>query len=112
MDTTTAQQALLDERAKLLHQLDEIGATESGDLRSDVDMGEGFADAGAATAERTERIGLAESLKSQLDEVDAALARIEDGTYGVCVSCGKPIPEARLEFRPASIYCVDCKSRL
>ena len=105
------EQQLRDERANLVHQLSELGANEDGELRDDVDFGEGFADAAAATAERTEVLGLVESLKKMLDEVDAALARVEDGSYGTCVSCGKQIGEARLEFRPESIYCVDCKSK-
>ncbi|MDH4118729.1 MAG: TraR/DksA family transcriptional regulator [Acidimicrobiia bacterium] len=111
IDTASAKQSLIDERQRLVHQLEELGATESGDLRADVDYGDGFADAGAATAERTERLGLAETLKAQLDAVDAALARIEEGNYGVCASCGTEIPAARLEARPASILCVDCKTR-
>lgn len=112
IDTARARQDLQEERVRLVHQLDELGATETGELRGDVDYGDGFADAGAATAERTERLGLAETLKSQVESVDAALARIETGGYGTCISCEKPIPEARLEARPASIYCVDCKNRL
>ncbi len=111
IDTVRARQELEAERIRLLHQLDELGATESGELRAGLDYGDGFADAGAATAERTERLGLAETLKGQLDAVDAALARIEEGGYGTCVICGNPIPEARLEARPSSILCVDCKSR-
>lgn len=104
-------QQLRDERANLVHQLSELGATEDGDLRDDVDFGEGFADAAAATAERTEVLGLVESLKQMLDEVDAALARVEDGSYGTCANCGNEIAPARLEFRPESIYCVDCKAK-
>ena len=50
----TARAALHDEREKLVHQLGEIGATETGDLRPDLDLGESFADAGAVTAERSE----------------------------------------------------------
>lgn len=111
IDTARVRHELDEERTRLLHQLDELGATDTGELRGDVDYGDGFADAGAATAERTERLGLAETLKSQLDAVDAALARIESGGYGICVSCGNPIPPARLEARPSSIRCVDCKSR-
>lgn len=106
-----AEAMLIDERARLVHQLGELGATESGDLRADLSFGDGFADAGAATAERTEVLGLVETVKSQLDGVDAALARIAEGTYGICVSCDKPIPEARLEARPASIYCIDCMNK-
>ena len=97
------------EREHLVHQLIELGATEEGDLRRDVEFEEGFADAAAATAERTEVIGIVESIKRMLEEVDVALSRVDDGTYGTCAKCGKAIPAARLEFRPESIYCVDCK---
>lgn len=106
-----AEARLREERANLLHQLTELGADESGDLIGEVDFGEGFADAAAVTAERTEVLGLVDSLKRTLDNVDAALARIEEGTYGTCARCGKHIGEARLEFRPESIYCIDCKNR-
>lgn len=46
-----------------------------------------------------------------IDEIDAALARIEAGTYGRCVSCGTDIPEERLEFRPFAAGCVSCQQR-
>ena len=111
-DAQSAKQVLTDERAKLVHQLNELGANEQGELRSDVDLGEGFADAAAITAERTERLGIAESLKSMLDAVDNALAHVDAGTYGVCENCGKEISAARLEARPFSLLCVDCKSKL
>ena len=99
-------------RARLVHQLAELGSEESGELRSDLVFGDGFADAGAATAERTEVIGLVDTIKGQLDGVDAALARITEGKYGTCVDCGKEIDPARMEARPESIYCVDCKAKL
>lgn len=112
MANTDEIRAVLDaERAKLVHQLEELGATEKGELRLGLNLGEGFADAGAVTAERTELLGLAEVLATQVSEVDAAVAAIDDGTYGVCQSCGNPIPEARLQARPTSLLCVDCKSR-
>lgn len=109
--TFDAEARLREERAHLVHQLEELGAHESGELTGDVDFGEGFADAAAATAERTEVIGLVDSLKAMLDSVDAALAKVADGTYGTCAKCGKEIGAARLEFRPESILCVDCKSK-
>ena len=65
-----------------------------------------------ATAERTEVIGLVETIKHQLDGVDAALARLTEGKYGTCANCGKDIDPARMEARPESIYCVDCKVKL
>ena len=45
-----------------------------------------------------------------LGEVDAALIEVSDGTYGKCESCGKDIAATRMEFRPTSRFCVDCKS--
>jgi DnaK suppressor protein len=106
-----AKARLCAERANLVHQLEELGASESGELRTDVDFGEGFADAAAATAERTEVLGLIDSLKTALDDIDRALGRLEDGTYGICRDCSKEIQAARLEFRPQSVRCVECKSK-
>jgi len=112
LDVANAEKALRKERKNLVHQLDELGAAESGDLKTDLDFGGGFADAAAVTAERTEILGLVESLKHQLDDVDAALAHIKAGTYGTCDNCGKEIGAARMEFRPVSVLCVDCKSKV
>jgi len=112
MDFDGARTALTAEREKLVRQLEEMGATESGDLRSDLEFSDGFADAGAATAERTEVLGLVETLKSQLVSVDKAMVKVENGSYGLCDTCGKAIPPARLEARPSSVLCVDCKKRL
>ncbi len=111
IDYDAARQTLTEERSKLVHQLKELGATEDGELRGDREFADGFADAGAATAERTEVLGLVETLKQQVDEIDSALHKLDEGTYGVCENCGKEISPARLEARPASTYCVDCKSR-
>ncbi|MGI9667944.1 MAG: TraR/DksA family transcriptional regulator [Acidimicrobiia bacterium] len=110
VDHVKATEALNAERARLLHQLEELGSDESGELTGDMDFGDAFADAAAATAERTETMGIIENLKHQLDDVDAALAKVDNGTYGVCDSCGKDIGAARMEFRPMSVKCVDCKS--
>jgi RNA polymerase-binding transcription factor DksA len=50
----------------------------------------------------------AADLQVTLGEIDAALARIEDGTYGRCAGCGTEIPEERLELRPFASRCVAC----
>jgi len=102
---------LTSERQELVRQLEELGATEGGNLRSDVEFPGSFADAGAATAERSEIIGMIQSLTHRVRTVDRAIAKIDGGTYGTCDRCGEPIPEARLEARPESVFCVDCKSR-
>ncbi|OFW55004.1 MAG: hypothetical protein A2V75_09355 [Actinobacteria bacterium RBG_16_70_17] len=107
-----AEQRLLQERSKLTHQLVELGADETGELRADVEFGDGFADAAAATAERTEVLGLVDSLKRNLDNVDRALARINEGQYGVCLDCGRDIGADRLASRPESVYCVECTARV
>jgi DnaK suppressor protein len=111
IDLESARTQLEQAKVRLIRQLSELGSEEDGDLRSDMVFGDGFADAGAATAERTEVLGLVETLKGQLDGVEAALARIANGGYGICVNCGKEIPAARMEARPESVYCVDCKSK-
>ena len=50
------------------------------------------------------------TLALTIDEIDAALHRIAEGTYGVCVQCGIAIPVERLEFRPFAAGCVGCQS--
>jgi RNA polymerase-binding transcription factor DksA len=52
----------------------------------------------------------AADLQVTLGEIDAALARIEAGTYGRCTGCGADIPEERLELRPFASRCVACTS--
>jgi DnaK suppressor protein len=112
VDTAKAREALEAERASLVHQLNELGSGESGDLDVNLDFGGSFADAAAVTAERTEVLGVVDSLRSQVENIDRALGRIDAGKYGFCIDCGKEIPAARLEARPMSIRCVDCKSKL
>lgn len=47
---------------------------------------------------------------NRLNLIDAALARIEQGRYGLCLKCGKRIPQARLEAIPYAFMCIECKS--
>ncbi|MEN8040365.1 MAG: TraR/DksA C4-type zinc finger protein [Actinomycetota bacterium] len=111
VDMKKTAASLQEERLKLLHQLAELGADENGELTGEMDYGDAFADAGAATAERTETMGIIENLKAHLDGVNSAIERIEDGTYGDCSDCGDEIGEDRLEYRPTSSKCIDCKSK-
>jgi len=53
-------------------------------------------------------VSRAASLLRTIEEIDAALDRIAVGTYGACVTCGRPIPPERLEFRPRAATCVAC----
>lgn len=111
IDIESAVTALKNERDGLVEQLAHLGATETGELTGDVDFGEGFADAAAATAERSEVLGIIENLRDLVGEVDAALEKADAGTYGRCESCGKDIGTARMDFRPTSRYCVGCKTK-
>lgn len=72
---------------------------------------EGFADSGQVTAERGEVDAVAGSLRETLLEVDAALAKLEAGTYGQCESCGDDIAEDRLEAMPTARLCMSCASK-
>ncbi len=107
----SVRSSLSEARTRLVHQLGELGSEETGELRPDVTFGDGFADAAAATAERTEVLGLVENLKTQLDDIDSALSRIDSGEYGKCENCGRDITAARLEARPEATLCIDCKSK-
>ncbi|MFF9622790.1 TraR/DksA C4-type zinc finger protein [Streptomyces griseosporeus] len=51
------------------------------------------------------------AMERVLKEIEAAFARIEDGTYGTCLSCAKPIPAERLEILPYTRHCVACRRR-
>lgn len=58
------------------------------------------------------RLSMEKRLREQLAEVEHALKKFEDGTYGLCDNCGKPIDPARLEALPQASLCLDCKARL
>jgi DnaK suppressor protein len=66
-------------------------------------------DTGSATSERERTMSLARHARAQLHLIEAALARMDDGTYGRCTTCGDAIPTARLEARPQSALCVGCQ---
>ena len=55
--------------------------------------------------------GLEENAEHLIEEIEAALRRIDDGTYGTCVVCGKPIGEERLEAVPYATLCIDDKRK-
>jgi RNA polymerase-binding transcription factor DksA len=69
------------------------------------------ADVSSELTEADREEALAEAAGSRREEALAALARIEAGTYGICVDCGKPIPEERLAFRPEAARCLDDQKR-
>ena len=61
--------------------------------------------------ELEKRLSLERRIRDSLVEVEHALRKFEDGTYGLCDSCGQPIDPARLEALPQASLCLDCKAR-
>jgi DnaK suppressor protein len=91
--------ALEEERSDLTAQIEEHGGN--------VDFDENFADSGQVAAEQGEHRALLGRLQETLADVDRALAKLDDGTYGKCEVCGEDIADARLEALPASRYCIN-----
>lgn len=108
-ETSVDPRALLEQERKELHdQLTEIGFGGPGQgLTYDAN----FADSSQVTAERGEASALAASLQESLEEVEAALAKLDQGKYGICEACGQPIPAARVEAMPAARFCIACASK-
>jgi DnaK suppressor protein len=96
----TARAALEVERDSLRGQLATLG--RGGSEPTD----HGFADSSLVAAEEGENRALAANLESLLADVERALTKLDDGTYGRCEVCGEAIAPARLEAMPASRHCV------
>jgi DnaK suppressor protein len=73
--------------------------------------GDDQADAGAKTFQREYELALTQNARDLLDLAERALAKINDGSYGICQSCGQPIGKARLQAFPRATLCVSCKQR-
>ena len=70
-----------------------------------------MADVGSDNFEQEFNVGLLESKRDLLREIDEALRRIEDGTYGICLATSKPISKARLRAKPWAKYCIEYARR-
>jgi RNA polymerase-binding transcription factor DksA len=69
------------------------------------------ADAGTNLAESDRAEAILAAAKARRVLVLAAMARLEDGSYGLCADCGKPVPEGRLEVKPEATRCLTCQSK-
>ncbi|MDX6241515.1 MAG: DnaK suppressor protein [Kribbellaceae bacterium] len=98
-----------------VHLQEEIHGAEQeivGLLRDGGDgAGNDQADVGSTTLERDHELQLANNARNMLNQIERALSRISDGTYGVCESCGKAIGKGRLQAFPRATLCVSCKER-
>lgn len=104
------QQALANHVGALRATLDEQRAFRAEQLAELATAAGPGASADAATADEVNAV-LTDGATRALKEIDAAIARIEDGTYGACQQCGGAIPGERLEVLPMTALCVRCASR-
>ncbi len=100
---------LLEERASILASL-ERQRDEFKSLISSVEAGD-EADIASDAEGRHLLDSLGEQAAQRLQLINNALTRIQEGKYGVCLSCGKDIPQARLERIPYAFMCVDCMEK-
>ncbi len=104
------RQRLLAEQAELTEQLTTIEessfSTSQSDLSGEVSFDEENADAGTFTFERERDLSIENNVRDLLGKIDRALARMEDGTFGICARCGKPIEKARLKALPYVDLCI------
>ena len=99
--------SLEQEQSDLRARLAEMGLLSGGELSFD----QNFADSSQVTAERGEVEALAGNLRESLGDVEDALVKLDNGTFGTCESCGQPISPDRLEAKPAAKLCMECASR-
>jgi len=104
---TAERQATLERIAAMTDDLAAVAAATAGSNIDDEHDPEGA----TVAFEREQAAALRERARSHLAEIDAALARVADGSYGTCVRCGRPIAPARLETLPATRLCVTCAAR-
>jgi RNA polymerase-binding protein DksA len=116
IDAERFREALLDERKRVEHAIASLRDQHPGSLDEEMEAVAATNDnhpgeTATATLGREIDYTLGENSGQVLADIDSALGRIEQGTYGTCVSCGQEIPVQRLEAYPAASLCIDCKRR-
>ncbi len=107
------REALVEERQRVAAAIENLHDEHPGSMAEDSGEDAVFdnhlADTATETYDRELDYTLEENSEHVLADIDAALRRIEDGTYGICTSCGRRIAEERLEARPWATLCIDCQ---
>ncbi len=113
MDKRRAKRSLEGLRDRLLERRGALIAESGLDERLDDSTAELSvpdnhpADMGTDTFEREKAVSMMEDVERQLEDVEHAFHRLEDGTYGSCEACGAQIPDERLDAQPATRFCID-----
>ena len=113
IDTDRFRDVLLQERQRVKAAIDNLHEENPGSIGDetgeDAVYDNHLADTATVTYDRELGYTLEENSEHVLAEIEAALKRLDDGTYGVCTNCGEPIAVERLEARPWATLCIDCK---
>jgi DnaK suppressor protein len=106
MDTEQAEVVLRQRLEEIRARIAELAKTpEPGTA---IGFGKRIGDGTNEAISRRNEIGVGNSLLSSRERLERALAKVEEGSYGVCDRCGGPIAEGRLRAAPASVLCIDC----
>jgi len=106
------KQSLSERREKLEKELAEVRGDNAKDEAGFPDYGDDEDENSAEVEAFTTNLSLESTLEKALRDVESALARVEDGTYGICKYCKQPIDERRLLARPSSSACIKCKEEM
>lgn len=111
-DSEAAKRRLLEERERLSREIAELEASLSESLEDasgESPYDQHMAETAGVTLDREIDLSLEENARAALAQIERALDRLENGSYGRCEKCGKPIGAARLREAPSATLCVDCK---
>ena len=116
IDTSRFRDVLAEERRHVLDAISYLHEETSGSLEDETEEMVGSSDnhlgeTATATLDREIDYSLEENSEQVLRAIEAALGRIEDGTFGICQTCGQAISEERLEAIPYATQCIDCRRK-
>ena len=116
VDTTRFEEVLREERQRVLDAISYLHEETPGSLEDETEEIVGSSDnhlgeTATATLDREIDYSLEENSEQVLRAIDGALRRIDDGTFGVCETCGQAISEERLEAIPYATQCIDCRRK-
>ena len=105
-DLSAVKQQLMERREQLLH--DQFAVFRDCEAISDQNSADSF-DRASAASDFAVAVNSASIESREIESIDEALRRIEEGKYGDCEGCEKPVPPARLEALPYARFCVSCQ---
>ena len=105
------RQRLEDERASLHDQINSL-MIDNQNQQDDYGVGNHLADDATEVFTRERNLALRANAQDLLAQVDAAIQRLDEGTYGICARCGSEISMARLEALPSATLCITCQSEI